>query len=139
VPIPQDPLVEQCVHEGRLLALVVRRGFSPASTRFVTPDDTNQQVGFIVYGRGTEIPRHSHLPLERHIKGTTEVVLVRAGSCTAEIYDSSRTAVVAEFRLETGDLILLNGGAHGFKVHEDTVLLEVKQGPFMTAPEKERF
>jgi len=133
-----NQLIEQCVHEGRLLAMVVRAGFAPPATKFVTPDDCNQQIGFIVYGRGTEIPRHSHLPIERTIQGTTEVVLVRRGSCTAEIFNQARTRI-AEFHLNVGDLILLNGGAHGFKVHEDTVLLEVKQGPFMTAPEKERF
>lgn len=130
--------IEQCVNDGRLLAMVVRAGFSPPATRFVTPDNCNQQVGFIVYGANTQIPRHSHLPIERTIQGTTEVVLVRSGSCTAEIYDTERK-LIAEFHLNVGDLILLNGGAHGFRVHEDTVLLEVKQGPFMTAPEKERF
>ena len=134
----RDSSVATCVHEGKLLALVVYRQFEPHETTFLTPDDCNQQLGFIVYGKDTRIPRHAHLPLERTITGTTEVVLVRAGACTAEIYSDSKQ-LLREFRLGPGDVILLNGGAHGFRLHEDTVLMEVKQGPFVGAPEKERF
>lgn len=133
-----DGIVEQCVEDGRLLALVVRNAYSPTKTAFVTPDDCQQQLGFIVYGAGTTIPRHSHLPIERRIVGTNEVVFVRKGRCTAEIYGRERT-VIRRFELVQGDVIVLNGGAHGFVVHDDTVLMEIKQGPFMPAPEKERF
>jgi|SRR6266853_490707 len=130
--------VETCICDGRLAALVVRSGFRPKQTTFLTPNECNQQLGFIVYGAGTQIPRHSHLPLQRTITGTTEVVIVRQGSCTAEIFDDSRR-LVGEFRLGPGDVILLNGGAHGFRVHEGTVLMEVKQGPYSNKLDKERF
>lgn len=133
-----DGIAEQCVEDGKVLALVVRSAFAPPKTTFVTPDDFQQQLGFIVYGAGTTIPRHSHLPIERQIVGTNEVIFVRQGRCTAEIYGRERT-VIQRFDLSQGDVIVLNGGAHGFVVHEDTVLMEVKQGPFMPSPEKERF
>lgn len=130
--------IESCVEDGQLLAMVVRSGFAPPKTTFVTPDSCQQQLGFIVYAAGTTIPRHSHLPIERRILGTNEVVFVRQGRCTAEIYGRERT-VISRFELAQGDVIVLNGGAHGFLVHEDTVLMEIKQGPFMPSPEKERF
>jgi hypothetical protein len=31
------------------------------------------------------------------------------------------------------------GGGHGFRMLEDTLLLEVKQGPYLECEEKERF
>lgn len=133
-----ENIVEQCVEDGQLLALVVHSAYAPRKTTFVTPDDCQQQLGFIVYGAGTTIPRHSHLPIERRIVGTNEVLFVRQGRCTAEIYGRART-VVRRFELAQGDVIVLNGGAHGFVVHEDTVLMEIKQGPFTSSPEKERF
>jgi hypothetical protein len=133
-----DGSVATCVHDGELLALVIYRQFEPHKTTFLTPKECSQQLGFIVYTKGTRIPRHVHLPLERTITGTTEVIFVRAGVCTAEIYSDSKQ-LIAEFSLGAGDVILLNGGAHGFRVHEDTVLMEVKQGPFTDRPEKERF
>lgn len=123
---------------GRLVALIIRRSLEPSCTTFLTPNDFNLQVGFVVYGADTRIPRHAHLPLQRTIVGTNEVVIVRRGSCTAEIFDEARQ-LIAEYLLQEGDIIVLNGGAHGFRVHQDTVLLEVKQGPYSDAPEKERF
>jgi hypothetical protein len=41
--------------------------------------------------------------------------------------------------LEQGDLILLAGGGHGFRCLEDTVLMEIKQGPYTGLVEKEHF
>ncbi len=38
-----------------------------------------------------------------------------------------------------GDAVILRGGAHGLRFSEDTVLLEVKQGPYHGTEEKEKF
>ena len=35
--------------------------------------------------------------------------------------------------------MLMVGGGHGFRMLEDTVFLEVKQGPYTGLDEKERF
>jgi len=47
--------------------------------------------------------------------------------------------LVATRELRTGDLMLMVGGGHGFRMLEDTVFLEVKQGPYIGIDEKERF
>ena len=41
--------------------------------------------------------------------------------------------------LSMGDVILLLKGGHGFQMIEDTVLMEVKQGPYLNDLDKERF
>jgi hypothetical protein len=123
---------------GALLALVVRAAYEPTKTTFVTSDELLLQLGFIVYPAGSSIPRHRHLPIERHLKTTSEVLQVRRGRCTAEIYDLGSN-LVATVELNAGDVIVLAAGGHGFRVHEDTVLCEVKQGPYVTGVEKERF
>jgi hypothetical protein len=41
--------------------------------------------------------------------------------------------------LRAGDIAIAVGGGHGFRMLEDTVLLEVKQGPYPGQTEKERF
>lgn len=41
--------------------------------------------------------------------------------------------------LREGDLILLVSGGHGFRCMEDTVLVEIKQDPYVGPDEKERF
>ena len=35
--------------------------------------------------------------------------------------------------------MLMVGGGHGFRIVEDTVFLEIKQGPYQGQEEKERF
>ena len=41
--------------------------------------------------------------------------------------------------MEQGDIVILVAGGHGFEMLEDTVLMEIKQGPYTGLKEKERF
>jgi hypothetical protein len=111
---------------------------TPSETTFFTPPEFKQQVGFVVYPQGGVIARHVHRPLERHLVGTSEVIVVRSGRCELDIFDDDRT-LVATRELAAGDVMLMVGGGHGFRMLEDTVLLEVKQGPYTGIEEKERF
>jgi hypothetical protein len=38
-----------------------------------------------------------------------------------------------------GDVLLLVKGGHGFRMLEETVFVEIKQGPYTGLDEKERF
>jgi uncharacterized protein YjlB len=78
------------------------------------------------------------LSLERHIVGTPEVLVVRRGRCEADIYNEEQQ-LVATRELREGDILILVCGGHGFRMLEDTVLLEVKQGPYAGLKEKEHF
>jgi hypothetical protein len=63
---------------------------------------------------------------------------VRSGRCEIDLYDTRRRLVATE-TLERDDVILLVEGGHGLRMASDTVLLEVKQGPYTGLAEKERF
>ncbi len=130
--------VEPITCNGTLLAYIIRAEIAPHETTFVTPGDLKQQVGFIVYSAGTEIPRHLHRPVERRLNETSEVLIVRRGCCEVDIYNSARD-LVAVRKLHPGDILILVAGGHGFRMLEDTVLLEVKQGPYTGVEERERF
>lgn len=125
-------------HHGRVLAVIVRAGVSPAQTDFVTAPRESFQVGFIVYEANGVVQRHVHRPIARQLVGTSEVLVVREGSCVVELFDDERRPVTSK-ELRLGDVILLLAGGHGFQMLEDTVLLEVKQGPYTGLDEKERF
>jgi hypothetical protein len=130
--------VEAIGGDGCVLAYVMRDTGSETDTTFVTPDDALQQVGFHVHPAGTELVRHYHLPVERQIVGTPEVLVVRSGRCEIDVYDEEqRLACTRE--LTTGDVMIVVGGGHGFRMIEDTVLLEVKQGPYFGPEEKTTF
>jgi quercetin dioxygenase-like cupin family protein len=131
-------MFERIPAEGPLIALLLSGADDPSETTFPTPDDLNLQVGFVVYPAGGEIQRHDHRPLERHVIGTQEVIVVRSGRCEIDLYDAGRQHIATR-ELAAGDVIILASGGHGFRMHEDTVLLEVKQGPYTGLDEKERF
>lgn len=130
--------VEQILWRGEPLCYIIRAGLNPEKTTFLTPPEFNMQVGFVVYPRGSEIARHIHRPLERHTIGTAEVLIVKKGRCLLDIY-SPGGELVATRELRVGDIMLMVSGGHGFRLLEDTVFLEVKQGPYAGLEEKERF
>ncbi len=123
---------------GQPLAYVIHGGSLPDRTTFLTPPEFKQQVGFVVYPAGGEVMRHLHLPLERHLVGTSEVLLVLKGHTYFDIYDDERH-LVSTRELFQGDIMLMVGGGHGFRMIEDTVFLEIKQGPYLDLEEKRRF
>ena len=61
------------------------------------------------------------------------MIRVRDGSCEVDLYDESRM-LVATRELTQGDVVLLVSGGHGFRMLEDTTLLEVKQGASSLSP-----
>jgi hypothetical protein len=121
-----------------LYCYIVRATANPTRTTFITPPEATQQVGFIVYPRGGQVARHAHKPLERHIQGTPEVLLVRSGRCELDLYDQEHR-VVATRSLGPGDVAVLVAGGHGLRMSEDTVFLEVKQGPYLGTDDKVLF
>jgi quercetin dioxygenase-like cupin family protein len=130
--------VEHITSAGRPLAYIIRAELAPDATTFITPPEFKQQVGLVVYPQGGEIARHSHVQVERHLKGTSELLVVRSGRCELDVYDDDHSLVATRV-LNPGDVMLMVGGGHGFRMLEDTVLLEVKQGPYVGLTEKVLF
>ena len=130
--------VQHVLYDGKPLAYIIRAEIIPEKTIFLTPSDFKQQVGFVVYPTGGEIQRHVHRPLERRLIGTSEVLLVRRGLCEVDFYNNERQLVSTE-QLREGDILLMVDGGHGFRMLQDTVFLEIKQGPYMGMDDKERF
>jgi hypothetical protein len=120
------------------LAYIIDGNWKPSKTEFLTPDTFGQQMGMIVYDKGEAIIPHVHLPITRTVEGTTECIFVRSGACEIDIYDANRNPIATR-SLKQNDIILLLGGGHGFRMTEDTVLFEVKQGPYVGNADKERF
>ncbi len=135
---PGNELVEHITWHGQHIATIIRRDYLPDKTTFVTPDSYHQQAGFVVYPRGGVIRRHVHLPIQRHLVGTSEALIVRKGRVEVELFGLDKTSLGTWILVE-GDLILLVAGGHGFRCLEDTVFLEIKQGPYTGLVEKETF
>jgi hypothetical protein len=130
--------IEHITWSDQHIATIIRRDFMPAETTFISPDSYYQQLGFVVYPKDGVVARHSHLPLQRHLVGTPETLLIRKGRTEVELYAMDKT-MLGSWVLEEGDMIQLVAGGHCFKCLEDTIFLEIKQGPYTGLIEKERF
>ena len=131
-----SPFVEIINWNDQPLTYIIRPNPLPDQTTFLTPPEFKQQVGFVVYPRGGEIARHIHRPLKRHLIGTSEVLVLFKGRCLIDVYNDERE-LVATRELQPGNIMLMVGGGHGFRMLEDTVFLEVKQGPYTCLEEKD--
>jgi hypothetical protein len=134
---PHEP-IEHIVWHDQHIATIIRRDYMPDTTTFISPDSYYQQAGFVVYPKDGIVPRHSHLPLQRHLIGTPETLIIRKGNVAVELYALDKS-LLGVWELDEGDIILLVSGGHRFKCQKDTVFLEIKQGPYTGLVEKERF
>jgi hypothetical protein len=132
-----EDMAEELRCDGRLAGYVVRAESDPGETTFITDSDAPFQMGFVVRDAGTEIARHFHLSVTRELTGTAEALLVRRGHCLLDIYSDEDLALTVA--LGAGDICLLLDGGHGLRMLEDTVLLELKQGPYAGQEDKKRF
>ena len=132
------PAIEVISDAGTVLAYLLRAEVTSDRTRFLTPQELNLQLGLIVYKGGQRVAPHRHLPVVRTTRGTMEAIVVREGLCDVDIYDEAQRRVATR-TLVPGDVVLLVGGGHGFRMREDTVLLEVKEGPYVEGNDKVTF
>ena len=65
--------------------------------------------------------------------------LILAGTLMNRRASPRRRVFGAIVDFSTASFMLMVGGGHGFQMLEDTVLIEVKQGPYTGLDEKERF
>lgn len=130
--------VENIVHQGKPICIIIRAKPQPEATTFYTPDTFNLQVGKIIYPAQGEIARHTHRAVTRTVHNTSEVLVVQKGRMIVDLYTDDRTLLCSR-ETSTGDVIVLMGGGHGFRLIEDTILVEVKQGPYGGLQEKDRF
>ena len=120
------------------LALIIRRSYRADGIKFFTPDSYSQQIGYMNRPAGYVIQPHVHNPVPREVQYTNEVLFIRSGRVRVNFY-SEQQHYLCSRDLETGDIILLIRGGHGFEMLEDAEMVEVKQGPYAGELDKTRF
>ena len=132
------PAVETVTAGLEPLALIVRSEFEEPGIRFFTPAHFSQQVAFMKRPRGHKIAPHIHNLISRQVLYTQEVLFVRRGKVRVELFSSDKKRVATKI-LNAGDLILLCGGGHSLEMLEESVIIEVKQGPYAGEDDKTSF
>lgn len=131
-------MIERIVHRDTELALIIRASFRKEGIEFFTPGSYSQQIGYMNRPTGYVIPPHVHNPVAREVQYTKEVLFIRKGRLRVDFYSEAQDYLESSI-LETGDVILLAYGGHGFEMLEPTEIIEVKQGPYAGDLDKTRF
>ena len=121
-----------------LLALIVHHNYDKKGISFFTPDDFSQQLAFMHHPAGHVILPHVHNEVRREVLYTKEVLVIKKGKMRCDFYSDNKEYLKSEI-VETGDVILLANGGHGFECLEETEMFEIKQGPYAGENDKTRF
>jgi hypothetical protein len=116
---------------GVPLALFVSNQFNRAGHNFFTPSEMPLQLGISTYSAGRLISPHKHNRWSRSVRDTLEFVLLRKGRATIVVFDNEDREI-ARLSLITGDMILFVSGGHSWEFLEETQLIEIKQGPYIS-------
>ena len=133
-----ENLTENIMHNGQLLAIIIRRDFNCEGLSFFTPNEFSQQLAFMNHPAGHNIQPHVHKMVMREVYNTQEVLFVRKGKVRVTFYDEGQREVGTR-TVEAGDVLMLVRGGHGFEMLEQAEIFEVKQGPYAGAEDKEKF
>lgn len=129
-------MIDRFEHQGILYAIVMRAGFRPESTTFITDDTASMQVGVLKWPESHVVKPHVHAAATRTIHDTTEILVVRAGTIEVQFYQDDGTPVASTCIYPHDTLVLCTGG-HSFRASSAAEIVIVKQGPYMGLRDKE--
>jgi mannose-6-phosphate isomerase-like protein (cupin superfamily) len=131
-------MIEQITYQNQLIALIISSRFNQPGIQFFTPPDFSQQLAYINHPVGKIIQPHIHNHVLREVQFTQEILFLRKGKLRVDFY-SCQQEYIKSYTLESGDVILLVDGGHGFEVIEEIEMIEVKQGPYIGEQDRTKF
>lgn len=131
-------MIEQIVFRGRILAIILRAAYKSDGIQFFTPNEFSQQLAYMNRPKAYVIAPHVHNAVPREVEFTKEVLFIKSGCVRIDFYDDKQNYLESTI-LNTGDVVLLAFGGHGFEMLEASEIIEVKQGPYVGDGDKIRF
>ena len=129
--------LERVRKDNDILAIIIRKQFNKEGLNFLTPDDFPLQLGVHNRKKGFLVPAHAHIPLY-DLKDITaqEIFHIQKGKIEVTLFDKQDKNAGCVI-INEGDTILLVEG-HSIKFLEDTVMTEIKQGPYRGKAKEKR-
>jgi len=131
-------MIQRIYNNEELMAIIIRDSHDNEGIEFLTPDDFSQQLAYMHHPSGHTIIPHFHNLVSRTVHYTQEVLVIKSGKLRVDFYNTNRICI-NQVVLQSGDIILLCSGGHGFEVLEEVSMVEIKQGPYVGENDKTRF
>lgn len=122
--------INKVFDKNDLLAIFFPGNMDEEGIQFFTDSQNPLQIGMHNRKKGLSLKPHIHKlsgPLE--IKSVQEILLVLKGKIRVNIF-SMKSELLASRMLSVGESVLLISGGHGVDFIEDSIVYEVKQGPY---------
>ncbi len=131
-------MIQRIVENNVELAIIIKNTFVIDGIHFFNSQNDSQQLGYMNRPSGYTIQPHRHNLVKREVHLTQEVLFIKKGKVRVDFYSENQEYLQSSI-LNQGDVILLSNGGHGFKMLEETEIIEVKQGPYCGDQDKVRF
>lgn len=129
---------EHIQHKGDTIAMIFYNRPIDPGVHFYVENDSSLQVGKQLRFKGEQIKPHRHLAVKTQRDETLkEVLYIEKGKVKINFYNDRWEEIDSKI-LNQGDMILLIKGGHGFEMLKETVMVEVKEGPYNPASTQKR-
>jgi cupin fold WbuC family metalloprotein len=115
--------------DNELRAFVHTVGEARPGIKFFSEDSWPFQVGIMQWSAGHISRPHRHNLRSHKVTVTSEALIVWSGKTDVLLYNI-RGEVSERLELFAGSVCVMFGGAHGIVVREDSIITELKQGPY---------
>lgn len=121
--------LETIFYNRERLAIILRHPYEPKNQEFVSDKFDYLQLGVMNLEEGRILKPHMHKSRNEYVPITQEALIIQRGRMRVDFYYNRRK--VKETILNSGDIIVLLSGGHGFEMLKPTKLVEIKQGQYI--------
>lgn len=123
-------MIERIDHNGEEVATIIRANHIVHGAEFVSSNEDPLQVGMLERRKGDVAQPHWHPYEPQTISAMHEIIFVVRGRLRLTIFDEATEGEIYKTELLQGDLVVHKKHGHGVEFLEDSLIYEVKQGPF---------
>lgn len=132
--------MQEIFYGDKLVAIISNMYASPDNLKFYGGADKTLQLATFRYKKDRLMRDHKHIVRLREIEQTQEVVFVFKGSCEVRLSEKENDTKILIHKQELipGDFCIIYNCYVGYTIlEEDTILSEVKVGPYLVKSDDE--
>ena len=128
-------MIDLIIHNNIRYGIIISNKYDLKGANFFTEENDILQLGYMKHSTGHTIQPHYHKKIDRKINNTQEVLFIKTGKIRVDFYSENNQRIDSRI-LNSGDVIIILNGGHGFEVLESVEMYEVKQGPYLGVNDK---
>jgi|TARA_Y100000389_G_scaffold204238_1_gene255774 hypothetical protein len=128
--------IKEVTYNNEIISEIFSLDEIPEGLTFLSQDERFIQFGTWNYKKGQLLDAHFHNTFDRTSNITQEIVIVLKGSLSCKLYNKNKD-LIDELIVRENQFIVQYSLVHEYMVIEDSIVLEVKNGPYF-GPDKDR-